>query len=149
MFLKNIFEFFQLASIVRQIWQFIKVNFFFIKSSLTLAVLNSNMNKIKVYGTLADDATRCVHYQSPLDIIAIKFKCCNKYFPCYQCHEETADHAAQTWEKEEWDTKAILCGNCKTELTIKEYMESENVCPNCRSAFNPNCSKHYYLYFKA
>lgn len=107
------------------------------------------MSEIKVYGKPVDDYTRCEHYHSPLDIIAIKFKCCDKYYPCYQCHEETADHAAQVWDKSEWGTKAILCGVCKTGLTINEYMRSGNECPQCKSAFNPNCSKHYHLYFQA
>ena len=106
------------------------------------------MNETNVYGKLVDDHTRCEHYHSTLDIIAIKFKCCDKYYPCYQCHEETADHASQTWNKDERDTKAILCGICKTELTINDYMESGSHCPNCKAAFNPNCSKHYHLYFE-
>ena len=106
------------------------------------------MNKIEVFGKVIDDNTRCHHYHSALDIISIRFKCCDKYYPCYQCHEETAGHAPQTWHKDEWNTKAILCGVCKTELTINEYMRSGNHCPNCKSAFNPNCSKHYHLYFE-
>ena len=104
--------------------------------------------RIEVYGKVIDDNTRCVHYHSPVDIIAIKFKCCDKYYPCYQCHQETADHSPKTWVKDDWDVKAILCGACKTELTIKEYLQSANCCPVCKAAFNPNCSKHYHLYFK-
>ena len=107
------------------------------------------MDVIKVYGKLVDGETRCEHYDSPLDIIAIKFKCCDNYYPCYQCHEETADHPAKVWNKDDWDTKGILCGVCKYELTINEYMKSNDQCPNCRSAFNPNCSKHYHLYFQS
>jgi len=103
---------------------------------------------IEVKGKPVDDQTRCEHYHSPLDIIAIKFKCCDDYFPCYQCHEETTDHKPSVWKKEEWNTKAILCGVCKQELTINEYMNSQNYCPNCRSGFNPGCSNHYYLYFQ-
>ena len=106
------------------------------------------MSEIKVFGKVIDDDTRCEHYHSVLDIIAIKFKCCDKYYPCYQCHEEMAGHAAQIWSKDECDTKAILCGICKTELTINEYMRSGDRCPNCNAAFNPNCSKHYHLYFE-
>lgn len=103
---------------------------------------------IEVKGKLIDDQTRCEHYHSPLDIIAINFKCCGDYYPCYQCHKETVDHLATAWPKEEWDTKAILCGVCKNELTINEYMKSNNECPHCHSLFNPNCSRHYHLYFK-
>ena len=43
---------------------------------------------LKVYGSLVDNETRCIHYHTFLDIIAIKFKCCEKYYPCYQCHNE-------------------------------------------------------------
>ena len=103
---------------------------------------------IEVKGKPVDDQTRCEHYHSSLDVIAIKFKCCDEYYPCYQCHEETVNHRAEVWPKEEWNTKAILCGVCKTELTITEYMSSNNSCSHCRSAFNPGCSNHYHLYFE-
>lgn len=103
---------------------------------------------IKVKGKLVDDNTRCTHYHSILDIIAIRFKCCNEYYPCYECHEEEAGHQAIIWKKDEWNTKAILCGQCKHEMTIKEYFNSNNQCPYCKAAFNPGCSKHYPLYFE-
>jgi uncharacterized CHY-type Zn-finger protein len=101
-----------------------------------------------VKGKLIDDETRCVHYHSPADVIAIKFKCCAEYYPCYYCHQEEAGHEAQAWNKNEWDTRAILCGVCKNELTIREYVASGNRCPICSASFNPNCSKHYHLYFE-
>ncbi|TDM12275.1 CHY zinc finger protein [Macrococcus lamae] len=101
---------------------------------------------IKVYGRTVDDETRCIHYHKDEDIIAIKFKCCNKYYPCYQCHSEAESHVTVTWPESEWDTKAILCGHCKEELTINEYLVSTH-CPHCHALFNPRCSKHYHLYF--
>jgi uncharacterized CHY-type Zn-finger protein len=103
---------------------------------------------IRVKGKLVDQQTRCEHYHSALDIIAIKFKCCGDYYPCYQCHGECADHEPAVWKKEEWNTKAVLCGACKQELTINEYLGSNNSCPHCNSAFNPGCSKHHHLYFQ-
>jgi uncharacterized CHY-type Zn-finger protein len=103
---------------------------------------------IYVKGKPIDSETRCVHYRSPLDIIAIKFKCCNEYYPCFECHEETAEHVAMRWPKAEWDAKAILCGHCKSELSIHEYLNSQNRCPVCKSNFNPGCEKHYHLYFE-
>ena len=106
------------------------------------------MENSKIYGKPVDEQTRCEHWHSPFDVIAIKFKCCARYFPCYQCHEETAGHRAEVWDKAEWDEKAILCGVCKTVLTITEYMDSANCCPKCNAPFNPNCSKHYHLYFE-
>ena len=105
------------------------------------------MKQIEVYGKVIDDNTRCEHYHSPVDIIAIKFKCGNKYYACYQCHKEAAAHEAQTWSKDEWNTKAVLLA-CKTELTVHDYVRSGNHCPNCKEGFNPNCSKHYHLYFQ-
>ena len=42
-----------------------------------------------VAGNVIDSETRCAHYHTELDIIAIKFYCCDTYFPCYQCHEES------------------------------------------------------------
>ena len=108
----------------------------------------ASSNTIAVYGKPIDDQTRCVHYHSPVDVIAIKFKCCNKYYPCYECHEEAAGHAAQQWKEEEWGEAAIYCGVCKKEITIRQYMSSGNHCPNCDASFNPNCSRHYHLYFE-
>ncbi len=67
----------------------------------------------KIYGATIDNETRCTHYHTPLDIIAIKFKCCDKYYPCYKCHNEDVSHAIKRWSADEFDTKAILCGVCK------------------------------------
>jgi uncharacterized CHY-type Zn-finger protein len=108
----------------------------------------SQIRGVNVFGKLVDNQTRCVHWHSELDIIAIKFKCCDKYYPCFSCHEEEADHEHKVWPKAEFDQKAILCGVCGTELSIKDYMASNNTCPSCKSGFNPGCSKHYHLYFE-
>ncbi|WP_084421148.1 CHY zinc finger protein [Algoriphagus vanfongensis] len=108
----------------------------------------SQIRGINVFGKPVDNQTRCVHWHSDLDIIAIKFKCCEKYYPCYSCHEEEAEHEPKVWPREEFDQKAILCGVCGTELSIADYMASNNTCPKCQSAFNPGCSKHYHLYFE-
>ena len=104
--------------------------------------------QIKVQGKLTDEYTKCQHYHSPLDIIAIKFKCCNTYYACIHCHEELADHHLQQWRKEEFDTKAILCGSCKQELSINEYFDCNYQCPNCAAHFNPKCSNHNHYYFE-
>ena len=103
---------------------------------------------IIVKGRQTDDETRCVHYNSALDIIAIKFKCCNTYYPCYYCHEESTDHKADVWNKEEFETPVILCGKCKRELTFNQYKNCHYKCPHCNAAFNPKCSNHDHLYFE-
>ena len=109
--------------------------------------MKKDAEKIMVKGKVMDDENRCVHYHSLLDVIAIKFKCCGEYYPCYQCHEEEAGHAPELWKKEEWNTKAILCGQCKNEITIHQYIQSGNHCPCCNAAFNAGCRNHYHLYF--
>lgn len=102
---------------------------------------------MKIKGLLIDEETRCEHYHSPLDIVAIKFKCCDTFYPCYQCHSSCEEHSAQLWEVSEFSEKAILCGSCKGLLTISEYLDTDT-CPHCQAHFNPKCSNHYSLYFK-
>lgn len=100
------------------------------------------------HGTGVNERTQCAHYHSERDIIAIKFKCCDTFYACIHCHAETASHAPLLWSKAEFDTQAILCGNCQTTLTVAEYLACENACPYCRAAFNPGCVNHYHLYFE-
>lgn len=101
----------------------------------------------EVKGLLKDKQTRCEHYHTAKDVIAIKFPCCQTYYPCHACHEETAQHSARVWKKEEFDHKAVLCGCCGRELTIDEYLKCGFRCPQCGTEFNPNCRLHYSLYF--
>jgi uncharacterized CHY-type Zn-finger protein len=102
---------------------------------------------IDVKGKIVDEHTRCMHYYSSRDIIAIRMKCCSEYYACIDCHTETADHAASVWPAAEFDVKAVLCGECYHELTIAEYLQSGHQCPFCKANFNPGCSNHYHYYF--
>ncbi|WP_345126122.1 CHY zinc finger protein [Hymenobacter antarcticus] len=99
------------------------------------------------HGTAVNERTQCAHYHSERDIIAIKFKCCDTYYACIECHRESADHAPLIWPKAEFATPAILCGNCKSTLSITAYLNCRNTCPSCQAAFNPGCANHYHLYF--
>lgn len=101
---------------------------------------------VNIYGSTVDNEGRCTHYPTPLDIIAIKFKCCGKYYPCYKCHNEHESHAIKRWDSSEFNEKAILCGVCRHEMTINEYMMIE-ACPKCDGHFNNRCKYHYHLYF--
>lgn len=100
-----------------------------------------------VHGAVVDDMTRCVHYRSAVDIVAIRFACCGEYYPCHLCHAEAAGHAARQWGVGERGEKAVLCGACGTELTIAAYLVATG-CPACGSAFNPECALHAPLYFE-
>lgn len=100
-----------------------------------------------VLGPVVDDETRCIHYHSDVDVVAIKFKCCGDYYPCHACHEETAGHPIELWPTAEQGTPGILCGVCKSELPIDEYMRRDE-CPRCGALFNPGCRLHSHLYFQ-
>jgi uncharacterized CHY-type Zn-finger protein len=100
-----------------------------------------------VHGAAVDAQTRCVHWNSPLDIVAIQFRCCWQFYPCYQCHAEDAGHPITRWPRNEWDAPGILCGACGTRLTIDRYVATTS-CPSCAAPFNPGCSLHDHLYFE-
>jgi len=102
-----------------------------------------------VHGLDVDPSTRCAHWHSALDIIAIKMRCCGAYYACRECHDALADHPAQVWAADERDTSAVLCGACGHELTVSEYLACESRCPLCAAPFNPGCHKHRHLYFAA
>ncbi|MBD8499546.1 CHY zinc finger protein [Paenibacillus arenosi] len=103
---------------------------------------------MKIYGAIIDSETRCTHYHTVKDIIAIKFYCCNRYYPCYKCHEENEDHDIQAWPQEQFEEKAVLCGSCRSQMTILQYMNT-NDCPYCQASFNERCALHYSIYFES
>lgn len=101
----------------------------------------------EVRGIGLDAQTRCAHYDSPRDIVAIKMRCCGAYFACKDCHDALCDHSLQSWPREERKERAVLCGACGSELTIAHYLESSDRCPECGAPFNPGCRKHRDVYF--
>ncbi|NNC13812.1 hypothetical protein HII28_18275 [Planctomonas sp. JC2975] len=101
----------------------------------------------RVRGPVVDDQTRCIHYSTPLDIIAIEFACCREFYPCHLCHDETADHPAKQWPFADRDRTAVLCGVCGHLLTISVYLLADS-CPACASLFNPGCKLHSQYYFR-
>jgi uncharacterized CHY-type Zn-finger protein len=100
-----------------------------------------------VHGAAVDDATRCVHYRGATDIIAIKFRCCDRFYPCFQCHADDTAHPTERWSPTENAELAILCGACGHLLSIAEY-RGVSGCPRCGSAFNDGCRLHAHLYFE-
>jgi uncharacterized CHY-type Zn-finger protein len=101
-----------------------------------------------VFGLDLDPQTRCAHWRSPLDVIALKMKCCGAYYACRECHDALAGHLAEVWPHAEWDQPAVLCGACGEELSIRRYIDCENRCPACGAPFNPGCRLHHHLYFE-
>ena len=101
-----------------------------------------------VRGIEVDGRTRCAHWRSPRDVVAIRMHCCGEYYACRDCHDALAGHAAQVWPQSEWDESAALCGVCRREMSIGAYLASGDVCPACGAGFNPGCRLHRRLYFE-
>jgi uncharacterized CHY-type Zn-finger protein len=103
---------------------------------------------IIIHGTGVNARTQCAHYRSERDIIAIQHKCCGEFYACIECHNEAVIHPAQVWPKTEFQAETVYCGNCRSILSITQYLGCNNTCPNCQAAFNPGCANHYHLYFE-
>ena len=100
----------------------------------------------RVHGVDVDPETRCTHYDTDRDVVALRFACCEAYYPCFRCHEATADHEAERLPAES-SAAAVLCGVCGAELTPQEFVEGSHECSDCGAAFNPDCADHYERYF--
>lgn len=103
----------------------------------------------RVLGVDADRASRCAHYHSELDIIAIRARCCGDYYACKDCHDALADHPLAPWPVADFGTRAVLCGECGTQLTITEYLDCGGECTVCGARFNPRCVLHHHFYFES
>jgi uncharacterized CHY-type Zn-finger protein len=101
----------------------------------------------EVHGVGLDAETRCTHYASERDVVAIRFGCCDTYYPCFRCHAAVADHDATPIPEAEFDDPGVLCGVCGTALTVRSYLECDHECPACGAAFNPGCVAHHDRYF--
>ncbi|WP_128835886.1 CHY zinc finger protein [Streptococcus sp. DD11] len=104
---------------------------------------------VNVYGDLIDKETRCIHYHSALDIIALKCFACRRYYPCFACHDTCERHTYVPYPMSRSADKVVLCGGCRSELTIAQYLNSAAACPVCSRSFNPGCKAHAAIYFQA
>ncbi|OTE98507.1 CHY zinc finger protein [Halorubrum sp. SD612] len=105
--------------------------------------------EVPLRGVAVDPETRCAHWDDPVDVVALRFGCCETYYPCDACHDAAADHEAVPWPRGRFGEPAVLCGACRTTLTAREYLAADdNACPACGAAFNPGCRKHRDRYFE-
>lgn len=102
---------------------------------------------MKIYGLLVDDESRCIHYHSEKDVIALQCYACKHYYACYQCHNALEDHVFSPYPLALTQDRPILCGVCKRLLTYATYKDV-TACPSCQSPFNPGCKQHHSYYFK-
>ncbi|MFC7215263.1 CHY zinc finger protein [Saliphagus sp. GCM10025334] len=103
---------------------------------------------VLVRGVDLDAETRCAHYRSDRDVVALRFGCCGDFFACYQCHEAVTDHEAVPWPRDRFDEPAVYCGACGSTMTAPEYLDCEHTCSRCGALFNPGCRRHVHLYFE-
>jgi uncharacterized CHY-type Zn-finger protein len=101
-----------------------------------------------VRGLDVDAETRCRHWHSPRDVVAVKMKCCGVYYACKDCHDALAGHRSEVWPRTEWDQPAVLCGACGSELGVRDYLDAADACPACGAGFNPGCRLHRHFYFE-
>ena len=104
---------------------------------------------VPLHGVAVDSATRCDHYDSDLDVVAIRFAFCDYYYPCFRCHEAVTDHDPERISPDRFDRPAVLCGSCGATLSVDVYFECDDNCPECGAAFNPGCRRHRDRYFAA
>ena len=102
----------------------------------------------QVHGVSVTPLTQCAHWHSALDIIAIRHASCLKYYACITCHNELETHEPAVWPLSLRGERAVMCGQCRYELRVDEYMQSGSCCTNCQAAFNPKCKGHWELYFE-
>lgn len=102
---------------------------------------------VPLRGVEVDAETRCAHYDAPVDVVALRFPCCDCYYPCFRCHEALTDHDPEKIPPEEFDEPAVLCGACDTLLSARAYFDCDDTCPECGAAFNPGCRRHRDRYF--
>ncbi len=108
----------------------------------------NQFTRMQINGLELDKETRCRHWHSEKDIIAIQFACCGDFYACYECHDALTDHSPEKWPAVSFDkAEAIYCGRCETRLSIQNYMDAGSKCPNCGASFNPGCEKHWPMYF--
>jgi len=102
----------------------------------------------RVHGVDLDEQSRCVHYDSPLDVVALRFGCCGAFYACHACHDAVTDHPAEPWPESRAHEPAVLCGVCDGTMTVETYLQCAGACPHCGASFNPGCSRHYDRYFE-
>lgn len=100
-----------------------------------------------VFGVSVDPETRCAHYGEEYDVLALRFGCCERFYPCFRCHEAVAGHEAEPWPSDRFGEVAALCGRCGTALTAATYLDAGPSCPACGGVLNPGCADHAHRYF--
>ncbi|WP_040606406.1 CHY zinc finger protein [Salsuginibacillus kocurii] len=111
--------------------------------------MERNLHGQIVCGVNLDQESRCAHYATSLDIVALKCICCEVFYACHQCHQELVVAAFEPWPASRKHEPSVLCGHCGQLMTFESYLSSNYQCLNCRAAFNPGCGRHTHFYFSS
>ncbi len=90
--------------------------------------------------------SRCTHWHSELDVLAIQAACCRKFYACAACHDACEDHSLRPWPSStSVEQSALLCGVCRHSYSIQEYISGTEppCCPACGASMNPGCKLHW------
>jgi uncharacterized CHY-type Zn-finger protein len=117
-----------------------------VESAAILRETTTGADAVVVRGPAIDAETRCVHYGSALDVVALRAPCCDAWYPCHLCHAAVAGHPLAVIPRAEHHLPAALCGVCRATMSVPEYLAADS-CPSCGAAFNPGCAAHAHLYF--
>ncbi|WP_438835700.1 CHY zinc finger protein [Streptococcus pluranimalium] len=58
-------------------------------------------------GIVIDDNSRCQHYHSSQNIVALKYADCHSYYACYKCHGAMESHSFKATSADE--VKPVIC----------------------------------------
>ena len=90
--------------------------------------------------------SRCKHYHSKLDVLALESSCCNKFYSCVKCHDEMENHAMIPWDSDtSLNRHALLCGVCEKTFSIRTWdmynyicLSSQHCTLRCQKCWNKN-----------
>lgn len=86
------------------------------------------------------EAVGCPHYNGPLDMVRNMCATCGRYWECYLCHAEAADHP---FGRMPIDAPfSTQCGSCGGVMAY-----GHERCSHCGQGFNPGCSLHAHIYY--
>lgn len=90
--------------------------------------------------------SRCSHWHSELDVLAIQAPCCQKFYACASCHDACEDHSLEPWPSStSVEHNALLCGVCRHSYSIRAYINGPEPprCQACGVDMNPGCKLHW------
>ena len=64
---------------------------------------------VPLRGIDIDAETRRAHWDDQVDVIALRFACCDAYYPGVSCHEAATDHDPVGWPRDRLSLAGGLC----------------------------------------